>query len=53
MWGGDISGAKILGKFPKSFDNTDLNNIGRGLLIPSRSWESMWYGGELLCVRLI
>jgi len=49
-WGGNafvMSGeidAKILGQYPHSFANTDPAQIGRGRLIPSRSWESMWYG---------
>eukprot|EP00571_Detonula_confervacea_P017647 CAMPEP_0172312770 /NCGR_PEP_ID=MMETSP1058-20130122/18549_1 /TAXON_ID=83371 /ORGANISM="Detonula confervacea, Strain CCMP 353" /LENGTH=2999 /DNA_ID=CAMNT_0013026315 /DNA_START=101 /DNA_END=9097 /DNA_ORIENTATION=+ len=44
VWGGQIDGAKIYGQYPNTFDNTDLANIGRGRLIPNRSWESMWYG---------
>lgn len=44
VWGGQIDGGKILGQYPRSFDESDPANIGRGRLIPSRSWESMWYG---------
>ena len=44
VWGGQISGSKILGQYPTSFDNSDVTQIGRGRLIPFRSWESLWYG---------
>ena len=44
IWGGQIRGGTILGKYLESFDNTEEHNIGRGRLIPNRSWESMWYG---------
>mmetsp|Transcript_4289 Transcript_4289/g.9709 ORF Transcript_4289/g.9709 Transcript_4289/m.9709 type:complete len:891 (+) Transcript_4289:2-2674(+) len=44
VFGGQVKGGQILGPYPKSFDNTDETNIGRGRLIPSISWESMWYG---------
>lgn len=44
IFGGEIDGGKILGKYPESFANTDPTNIGRGRLIPAVSWESMWYG---------
>jgi len=44
IWGGEIKGSTILGQYPSSFDNTYEYQIGGGRLIPSRSWESMWYG---------
>ena len=44
VWGGEVDGGKIMGQYPVSFDNTDVSQIGRGILIPYRSWESMWYG---------
>lgn len=42
VFGGQINGTKILGKYPETFEHTDETNIGRGRLVPSRSWESMW-----------
>jgi uncharacterized protein (DUF1501 family) len=44
VWGGEVKGSTILGQYPTSFDDTGVENIGRGRLIPSKSWESMWYG---------
>jgi hypothetical protein len=44
MFGGDVAGGKILGEYPRSFDESDPTNIGRGRLIPTRAWDSMWYG---------
>ena len=44
MFGGGVAGGKILGEYPRSFDDSDPTNIGRGRLIPSRSWDSLWYG---------
>jgi len=44
MFGGDVRGGKILGEYPRSFDESDSTNIGRGRLIPTRSWDSLWYG---------
>merc|ERR1711988_1638365 len=40
--GGDVRGRQILGDFPARLgDESDLN-IGRGRLIPTLGWESMW-----------
>lgn len=44
IWGGDINGTRILGEYPSVFDNTYEYNVGRGFLIPYRSWDSLWYG---------
>ena len=44
VFGGEIDGGKVLGKYPERLDDKDLLNIGRGRLIPSISWDSMWYG---------
>ena len=33
-----------MGHYPGSFDNEDETNIGRSRLIPTSSWERMWYG---------
>jgi uncharacterized protein (DUF1501 family) len=44
MFGGDVRGGRILGEYPRSFDESESTNIGRGRLIPTRSWDSLWYG---------
>ena len=44
IFGGDVKGGKILGEYPRSFSESDERNIGRGRLIPSRSWDSLWFG---------
>jgi len=43
VMGGDIDGKKIHGKYPSKLgeENGDLN-IGRGRLIPTTSWNSLW-----------
>lgn len=41
---GDVRGGKILGDYPMSFKETDPTNIGRGRLIPTRSWDALFYG---------
>ena len=44
MFGGDVKGGQILGDYPQSFSESDPTNIGRGRLMPTTSWEAMWYG---------
>ena len=44
MFGGDVKGGKILGEYPKSFSESDPTNIGRGRLIPTTSWDALFYG---------
>jgi uncharacterized protein (DUF1501 family) len=50
-WGGNYvlasgraRGKKILGRYPKSFAVDDELNIGRGQLIPTTSWDSIFHG---------
>jgi len=43
MFGGDVKGGKIMGEYPKSFSESDPTNIGRGRLIPTTSWDAMFY----------
>ena len=43
MFGGDVKGGKIKGEYPKSFSESDSTNIGRGRLIPSTSWDALFY----------
>ena len=47
MFGGRVAGGKILGQYPTTFNDSGAENIGRGRLIPTRSWDSMWYGSKL------
>lgn len=42
--GGNVAGGKVLGDYPRSFSKTFNLNIGRGRLIPTRPWESLWNG---------
>ena len=44
MFGGDVKGGKILGEYPRSFRESDPTNIGRGRLIPTTSWDALFYG---------
>ena len=43
MFGGDVKGGKIMGKYP-SFGLSDPTNIGRGRVMPTTSWEAVFYG---------
>jgi len=43
MFGGDVRGGKIVGKYPSDLTDNGPLNIGRGRLIPTTSWESVWY----------
>ena len=42
VMGGSIVGGKIFGDYPKQLDSNSPLNIGRGRLIPTRPWESLW-----------
>lgn len=44
VFGGEIKGGTLLGSYPERLDEKDMQNVGRGRLIPAISWESMWYG---------
>ena len=44
VMGGAVDGGKIFGKFPQRLGEDSEVNIGRGRLIPTRSWESVWNG---------
>lgn len=44
MFGGDVKGGKILGKYPSSFEDSDATNLGRGRIKPTTSWDAMWFG---------
>jgi len=40
--GGAVKGGKIHGKFPESLSEDSAEDIGRGRVIPTSSWESIW-----------
>jgi hypothetical protein len=42
MFGGDVKGGKIMGKYP-SFGLSDPTNIGRGRVMPTTSWDALFY----------
>ena len=44
MLGGAVDGGKILGEYPEDLSNSGDLNIGRGRLIPTMPFESMWNG---------
>jgi len=44
LTGGTVNGGKIHGEFPDDLTSKGPLNVGRGRLIPTRGWESMWHG---------
>lgn len=44
IFGGDVKGGQIFGEYPRSFSEADPTNIGRGRVMPTTSWEALWYG---------
>ena len=42
--GGSVDGKKILGKYPERLGEGSELNIGRGRILPTIGWESVWYG---------
>lgn len=44
MFGGDVRGRRILGDYPRGFTEKEPINIGRGRLIPTTSWDALFYG---------
>ena len=43
MFGGDVRGGRIMGDYPRSFSVSDPTNIGRGRLLPTTSWDALFY----------
>mmetsp|Transcript_13198 Transcript_13198/g.18524 ORF Transcript_13198/g.18524 Transcript_13198/m.18524 type:complete len:207 (-) Transcript_13198:77-697(-) len=43
IFGGGIRGKKIYGEYPASFRETDKTMLDRGRVLPTRSWDSLWY----------
>lgn len=44
MMGGDVRGGQMLGQFPDDLTAESPLNVGRGRLIPTMSWDSIWNG---------
>ena len=42
--GGSVDGKKILGKYPEKLGEGSDLNIGRGRILPTIGWESVWFG---------
>eukprot|EP00547_Thalassionema_nitzschioides_P008451 CAMPEP_0194227304 /NCGR_PEP_ID=MMETSP0156-20130528/42790_1 /TAXON_ID=33649 /ORGANISM="Thalassionema nitzschioides, Strain L26-B" /LENGTH=2008 /DNA_ID=CAMNT_0038959783 /DNA_START=685 /DNA_END=6711 /DNA_ORIENTATION=- len=42
--GGSLNGTRILGEYPHDLTANGPLNIGRGRLIPTTSWDSIWHG---------
>jgi uncharacterized protein (DUF1501 family) len=42
MVGGAVEGGKILGKYPDDLTEAGPQNIGRGRLVPTTSWDAVW-----------
>lgn len=42
--GGQLNGGKILGQHPHTYDSSWEYNTGRGVFIPTTSFEAMWLG---------
>lgn len=45
MFGGAVDGGTIHGQYPNDITTSGPLNVGRGQLIPTLSWESMFNGG--------
>lgn len=44
IMGGGVNGGKFFGKFPEGLTEAAEMNIGRGRVIPTSAWESVWKG---------
>lgn len=45
VFGGDVKGGRILGEYPRDFaESTSTLDVGRGRLLPTTSWDALWYG---------
>lgn len=42
MIGGSVKGGQVLGEYPDDLSDDGARNIGRGRLIPTSPWESVW-----------
>lgn len=42
--GGSVKGGQVLGKYPEDLTESGDLNIGRGRLLPTSGWETIWNG---------
>ena len=42
--GGQVDGGKFLGTYPDSLSDEGDWGLGRGRILPTSSWEAIWYG---------
>ena len=42
--GGAVKGGRILGAYPNKMTEDGDQVIGKGRMLPTKSWEAMWYG---------
>ena len=42
--GGGVRGGTMIGEYPEDLSNTGKQSLGRGRLIPTTSWDSIWNG---------
>lgn len=42
--GGKVNGKQMFGKYPAGLTDSAETNIGRGRVIPTTPWESVWKG---------
>ncbi len=40
--GGSVNGGRIFGEYPEDLSSNSPLNIGRGRLLPTKPWESVW-----------
>jgi len=43
MMGGAVKGEQILGEYPDDLTDDSDVNMGRGRIVPTRSWDAMWH----------
>ena len=43
LLGGDVAGARVWGSYPDELGDDAELNVGRGRLLPTLGWESMWH----------
>ena len=44
MMGGSVDGGKILGHYPRDLTDDGELNLGRGRIMPTTSFDSIWHG---------
>tara|TARA_R110002050_G_scaffold201864_3_gene337034 strand:+ start:69 stop:1694 length:1626 start_codon:yes stop_codon:yes gene_type:complete len=44
MLGGDVNGGKVFGQYPTDLTDESPTSVGRGRMIPTTAWESVWHG---------